>query len=312
VIDSHLVRSMSPASMDRVFQGKVRGAWLLHRAFPDVRRFVLFSSTSVLIPQAGEANYAAANAFLDSLAALRRGVGQEAQVINWGVWRNSGVIANDEGARYVEEVRRQGIDSMDPAVAVEVFGRLTAAGVPQMFVAPVAWDRLRQTRGAVHLGPVFERLAGDTDDTGRADADAFVQQLAMIAPGDRHALLEERLREMAARVLGVQAARLRTDATLGSQGLDSLMALELRNHIEGAFDLKVSDTLAWNYPTLAKLSAHLLGQLAARLDDAPAATAPVDAAGALTAIPVIAMQTRVDDLASISEDDILRELRGAR
>jgi acyl transferase domain-containing protein/acyl carrier protein len=310
VIDSHLVRSMPAAAMERVFRGKVTGAWLLHVAFPDAARFVMFSSTSVLIPQAGEANYAAANAFLDALAALRRSDGHEAQVVNWGVWRNSGVIANDEGARYVEEVRRQGIDSMDPTVAVQVLTRVAAAGTPQLFVAPIDWERLRQTRGAVHLGPVFERLTTPTQGQERAaGADPLLAQLAALPAAARRAAVEERLRDMVAQVLGVRPERLRADATLGSQGLDSLMALELRNHIEGAFDLKVSATLAWNYPTLTRLSAHLLELLAPRLDS-PAAEVVAARAPQLAAVAEVSVHERVQELAAVSEEDILRELRG--
>lgn len=311
VIDSHLVRSMSEDALETVFHGKARGAWLLHCAFPGVQRFVMFSSTSVLIPQAGEANYAAANAFLDALCALRRSAGQEAQVINWGVWRNSGVIANDAGARYVEEVKRQGIDSMDPAVAVQVLSCLAAADTPQLFVAPIDWQQLRQTRGATHLGPAFEAVIGGPE---AASASNTLEELAALDPAARRNLLDERLRAIAARVLGTNAQRLRADATLGSQGLDSLMALELRNHIEGAFELKVSATVAWNYPTLTKLSAYLLTLLESKLALAGAGAAQPDAVPAPTepsaAVQEVRAHARILELAGVSEEDVLRELRG--
>jgi acyl transferase domain-containing protein/acyl carrier protein len=316
VIDSHLVRSLPVDALRSVFHGKVGGAWLLHGAFPQAKRFVFFSSTSVLIPQAGEANYAAANAFLDALSAVRRASGQRAQVVNWGVWRNAGVIANEAGERYVQEVRRQGIDSMDPAVAVQVLDCLAAADTPQIFVAPIDWERLRQTRGAAHLGSVFENLIGAAASRAPGQHEALTE-LVQLAPGERRGAIESRLRSMAAKVLGVAPERVRGDATLGSQGLDSLMALELRNHIEGAFDLKVSATVAWNYPTLAKLSGYLFKQLEDRLTTLGGAE---EAAAAPVVIPVAetpafgvtaaSVHERVHELAGVSDDDILRELRG--
>jgi acyl transferase domain-containing protein len=344
-IDSHLVRSMSEASLDRVFRAKADGAWALHAAFPQVQRFVLFSSTSVLIPQAGEANYAAANGFLDALAAFRQAAGQAAQVINWGVWRGSGVIANAEGARYVDEVRRQGIDAMDPTAAARVFSVVAAAGLGQVMVAPIDWERLKQTRGAAHLGPTFERiLAGDA--AGGAVTGAARAQLERMPRSEWRGAIDGTLREIIAKVLGLQPATVRANATLGSQGLDSLMALELRNHLEGAFDLKVSATLAWNYPTLEKLTTHLAAELLRRTDgagtdgerrvpggngsatgragitapdggpDGDAATRPAGETGSAAvesqpaSEPEWSLTARVQQLAGSSEDDILRELRG--
>jgi acyl transferase domain-containing protein len=311
VIDSHLVRSLAPDALACVFRGKVGGALNLDRAFPDARRFLLFSSTSVVIPQAGEANYAAANALLDALAARRRGQGREAQVINWGVWRNAGVIAGDEGARYVEEVRRQGVGSMEPAVAVTVLSGIAASAAGQLFVAPVDWQQLRATRGAEHLGSVFERLVGGAGGEAAAGGGTpLLATLAAAAPGQRRSMLEQALREMVAHILGTEPERLRADATLGSQGLDSLMALEFRNRVEGGLDLNVSATVAWNYPTLTRLAEHLLERIAPTLDGSAAEPTPEPSSPA-TVPPAEPepLDAQMAEIAAMSDEDVLRALR---
>lgn len=318
VIDSHLVKTLDLEALERVFRGKVGGAIGLDRVFPDVERFVLFSSTSVVVPQAGEANYAAANAYLDALAAERRARGLEAQVVNFGVWRGSGVIANEEGARYVEEVQRQGIGDMPPDVAVRILDRIAASDVLQSLVAPVDWNRLRETRGVGHIGRVFERLVGSEDAGQRTSA---VDGLAALSATERPVAIRTLLRDIVARILGVTTDRVRSDATLGSQGLDSLMALELRNHVEGAFDLKVSATLAWNYPTVGKLADHLLERLEPTLSSGgsgkEAGTGPTpdgdepDREGLpAAAVEGSSLDAHVAEVAVMSDADALRELRG--
>lgn len=263
VIDSHLVRSMTKDALERAFEGKARGAWNLHQAFPDVSRFVSFSSTAALLPQAGDANYAAANAFLDALTQLRSSAGQDGQAVNWGVWADLG-IARMAGARYVEQVRRQGVGALNPDTAIQILDRVAASGERQLLVAPIDWATLRANRGSTLFGPLFQKILDDGTD-GLAGGNGL-ESLRATPPDGRLGRVEDLLREIASKVLGVAEDRVKLGATLGSQGLDSLMALELRNHVEVMFDLKVSATLAWNYPTIPKLAAYILERCRPAID----------------------------------------------
>jgi acyl transferase domain-containing protein/NADP-dependent 3-hydroxy acid dehydrogenase YdfG/acyl carrier protein len=302
-LDSHLVRDLSAEALERVLAGKAAGAFALDRAFPDVERFVLFSSTSAMMPHPGEANYAAANAVLDALAEDRRGRGLEAQSINWGVWRDSGLIADEHGARYVEELGRQGIGSMPPDIAVRVLAWLAGSGHTRAFVAPIDWEQYGGSRSEDRIDPLFRALAVDTAAQSRSVRD----DLRGLPERERVDALRDLVREIAGNVLGVGGSGVRQGVTFGAQGMDSLMAMEFRNHLEARLRIAVSATIAWNYPTLDALAAYLSQQLAGEStpdshDTAPTRDDQPD--------DVIARHAR--DVAGLSDDEALRELLGDR
>jgi len=308
VLDGHLVRDLSREALERVFAGKVGGALALDRALPDAERFILFSSTSALMPHPGEANYAAANAALDALAVDRRLRGLEAQSINWGVWRDSGLIADAHGARYVEELGRQGIGTMAPDLAIRVFSHLSGSEEGRPVVANVDWVRYGGSRAADRIDPLFRALAGGTPDGAGHPG----ERLGSLPEGERRDAVRGVVREIAGAVLGVGAAGVRAGVTFGAQGMDSLMAMEFRNLLEGRLQVAVSATIAWNYPTLDVLAEHLSGRLAQRSEG----TAP--SGGGETPSPRIDSEPRGDlahharQVAGLSDEEALRELLGDR
>ncbi|WP_416187014.1 ketoreductase domain-containing protein [Hydrogenophaga sp. SNF1] len=146
--DDQLVRDLDAASLAAVLRPKLGGAWNLHRLLPELDAFVLFSSMAAVMPQAGQASYAAANAFLDGLARHRRALGQPALSIGWGVWSQTGVMRGDTGQRQQDELQRQGIAAFAPAQALALFDEALRWPHGHLLAMPIHWARLRAQGGA--------------------------------------------------------------------------------------------------------------------------------------------------------------------
>lgn len=290
---------MDRAAFDAVVGPKLRGAQLLDRLLPELDLFVLFSSVGAFLAQPGQANYAAANAGLDALALDRHARGLPATSIAWGVWQDTGLVNNEAGARNVAEMARQGIHSFSAEQGARLFAWLCGQPRPQAVVLPIDCGAYRRARQGRVLA-----LMREMPDAGRAPADSagFAARLGLASPSERRALIEVVVRETVSRVLKIPASRLDARKTLGSLGLNSLLAMELRNRLEAALERSLSATLAWNYPTVEALVAHLAG------DDKPPARPAVHAAIELT--PEVAGE--LDAVADLSDDDVALALRRPR
>lgn len=268
-----------------VMAPKVAGAWNLHRATGDraLDFFVMFSSAAAVLGLPGQANYAAANAFMDALAQLRRAQGLPGHSVAWGPWSAIGLAAarRDRGRRLHE----QGLHRLAPEQCLDVLAELVRAPAPSHTVVM----RLDVERWAAHhpaaassplLSPL--RRAADAPAPGRA-AEGTIRQAALEARGrEREALLEAHLRTRSAQVLRLGTERVPLNQPLRSMGMDSLMSLELRNRLEADLGIPLSATVIWNYPTVAALAGHLAQALGAPRNgnESDLAAAPPEAAGA--------------------------------
>ncbi|NIM40823.1 MAG: SDR family NAD(P)-dependent oxidoreductase [Hydrogenophaga sp.] len=293
-LDNHLVSAMDGAAFGAALQAKLHGARLLDRLLPDLDLFVLFSSTGALLAQAGQANYAAANAGLDALALDRRARGLPAISIAWGVWADTGLVHDEAGQRNVAEMNRQGIAAFAPARGLALFHALIASDETTPVVLPIDWARFAQAR-AGRRSPLFTELQPDA-----AALPASGEALAEATPAQRRQALEAVVKEAVGKVLKVAPARLDPRKALGAMGLNSLMAMELRNRLEAALGRPLSATLAWNYPTVEALSAHLAG------DGPPEPIAVADEPSAA------ALEAPVLQVAGLSDDEAALALRGNR
>ncbi|HJV95126.1 MAG TPA: SDR family NAD(P)-dependent oxidoreductase, partial [Albitalea sp.] len=266
VIDDCLVAELNLASLSRVLHGKMLGAWNLDQQLPQLDLFVLFSSVAAPLAQPGQASYAAANAFLDALAQQRHGRGQPALSVNWGVWQGLGFAGTAGGAQALARLSTLGIGAFPVSSGLAALGMLLERDVAQAGVWPLDTSSLRRALDAGAVTPMAAALLAPLAARSEAPAAAagvqtFVEQLlAEEAPRQRQRL-EERLAQHASAVLRLAAGRLERRTPMGSYGLNSLMALELRNRIEGDLNLPLSATLLWNYPTVAALAEHLLSRL---------------------------------------------------
>ncbi|MEU9508929.1 type I polyketide synthase [Micromonospora sp. NPDC048170] len=267
----------------------------------DLDAFVLFSSVAGTTGNAGQGAYGAANAFLDALAERRRAEGRPALSVAWGAWSGAGLPADNERAQ--QRLRRGGMVGMDPDLAVEALARALRRGETTTLIADIDWARFAPAFTLVRPSPLIGDLAevGEatrqvTQETAEAETDvpsALARRLAGLAPAERAATLLELVRQCAATALGYGGAD-DIPATLPFRdlGLDSLTAVDMRNFLAAATDLRLPATLAFDYPNPTVLAAHLDELLTGAAPDvatpAPATTAEDD-----EPIAIVAMSCRL-------------------
>ncbi len=267
---------MTPRTLRAPRDAKVLGAWNLDRLTrgDTLDAFVMFSSVAALFGTPGQGNYAAANAFLDALAHERRARGQPGLAIGFGPISHVGLTA--ASAVRGNSLARLGFDGITVAIAVEAIDRLIAYGGPQAVCAAFDAKRWHAAMGREDAASLVEN---DVEfPQGKAGAEPTLRDaLARAPPGPpRRALLESAIKTEIGAVLRVAPQRVPADVALKSLGMDSLMALELRNRIEKRSGASLSPTLAWNHPTVRALAEHLAARLHLSLD-APAGDAELDA-----------------------------------
>jgi phthiocerol/phenolphthiocerol synthesis type-I polyketide synthase C len=271
----------------RVMAPKVDGAWNLHRATSHhaLDFFVLFSSAAATLGIPGQANYAAANAFMDALAQLRRAQGLPAHSIAWGPWSSIGLAAarRDRGRR----LHGQGLHSLDPEQCLEVLAELMRrATPPHTVVARLDIGRWAAAHPAAASSPLLSPLRRVEHAAAPAGAAAgSIRQAALAADGqEREAMLEAHLRTRAAQVLRLGTERVALNQPLKAMGMDSLMSLELRNRLEADLGMPLSATVIWNYPTVSALARHLAHTLGEQhTGERVAPVAPIAQAGVAVA-----------------------------
>lgn len=259
VIDLIPVAELGTEQCDAMIRPKIMGAWTLHHllAGQPLDFFVLFSSASAVLGSPQLAAYAAGNAALDAFALYRRAKGLPALSVNWGYWSSVGMVA-----RYAEQHGRtlapKGMDSFTPAEGVEILERLLRADAAQATVIAADWGRWAQAYPDAAREPLLREIIPgyrppDTADVPRGavnsvnsvnsvSTDALKASPAHAGPGspDRsHGAVQEFLTRLTAKVLGLPPDRLSFRKPLNRQGLDSLMATEIRSEIQREYGLMV-------------------------------------------------------------------------
>ena len=267
VIDDGLVGSLTHERLERVLAPKVGGAWHLHELTQrmDLRVFVLFSSLAGTLGNAGQAAYAAGNAFLDGLASYRRSRSLVGSSLAWGPWADAGMAAEKLGESERARMAGSGVRPFSPAQGLELFD--AACELDRPLLAPVALD-LAVLRGFAREGalpPMLGELVRAPASGRRRSArgrGALARRLAGLDEGERERVVVELVSEHAAAVLGHASAE-QVDAALAFKdlGFDSLAAVELRNRLAGEAGLQLPATLVFDHPTPLALAKFLVGEL---------------------------------------------------
>ncbi len=257
VLDDGVIGALTPERIERVFRAKVDGAWELHRATADLglSAFVLFSSVAGVLGNAGQGNYAAANAYLDALAAHRVARGLPGTSLAWGPWAEGGmaaVLGDADRAR----LARTGMVPLEPAEGLALFD--TALATDAAAVVPVHVDTAALRTRAADLPAVLSGLvrvtARRTAESGTAQADgSLAAKLAALAADDRLESVLQVVRTAVAGALDYATADA-VDVRRGFKdiGFDSLTSVELRNRLNKATGLRLPATLVFDYPTPAR------------------------------------------------------------
>ncbi len=310
ILDDGILPHQTPQRFASVMAPKIGGAWNLHRACEGMPLdfFVVFSSTAAVFGSPGQGNYAAANAFLDSLAHYRRGLSLPGLSIDWGPWGSIGMAAEDRDRE--RKWKSQGIGMIAPDQGVQAFEELLGFDFPQVLVAPVQWPQLAR-RFSGSLPPFLSFFASNSaapakKEVSREDA-VFLAALAKAPEKERPEMLIGFIQAQIIHVLGLAPSHVfDSRQPLSELGLDSLMAVELRNALGNAIGRPLPATVLFDFPTIEGLATYVidkvlgLGLATGTSGEAPPAreTNPeVEAAFAA--------------VAQLSEEDVQQSLRAA-
>ena len=256
VLDDGMLLGQTQERFARVMAPKVSGAWNLHVLTQDLPLdfFVCFSSISALLGSPGQGNYAAANAFMDALAHHRRALGLPGTSINWGPWSDSGMAATLQDR---EQLRwaMLGVKTIPSAQGLLVFNEILSQALTQVGVLTINWAKFfDQNTG--QAPPFLEELAVTTNTP--IEKSLLRQQLEAVPSHQRYALLLTHVQTQIAKVLDLPIAEdIAPQQGLAELGMDSLMAVELRNRLQTSLDCAVSASVAYDYPTVTALVDYL-------------------------------------------------------
>ncbi|MER5252423.1 type I polyketide synthase [Streptomyces sp. NPDC002855] len=307
---SGVLADLDPADLGAfadVLSAKVDGARNLHELLGDrqLDAFVLFSSIAGVWGSGGQSAYAAANAYLDALAEHRRAVGLPAMAVAWGPWGGGGMVAG-AGRDAAAQLRRRGLPTMDPAVAIAGLAMALERGDGNVVVADVDWERFAGTFMAQRPSPLLGELpavraafeAASVDGGGMS---VLAQRLAGLDEAEQERQLTELVRYEAAAVLGhVSGDAFSASRAFRELGFDSLTAVELRARLSEATGVALPATLVYDYPNAAALAAYLRTELSGVVPTASASVAVSNASD--EPIAIVAMACRFPGGVSTPEE----------
>ncbi|QUF05214.1 SDR family NAD(P)-dependent oxidoreductase [Actinosynnema pretiosum subsp. pretiosum] len=312
VLDDGVLAAQTPERLDAVFRPKVDAVANLHELTGDPALFAVYSSASGVLGGAGQTNYAAANAWLDGLAHVRRAAGLPATSLAWGLWAQDGGMTGGlaggpagPGGR----ARRGAVAPLSTTEGMALFDAAVASGRP--LLAPIRLDPAALTADGAQPPALLRGLARPTRRTAVAATtdDGLAGRLAALDGPGRQRLLVELVREQAAAVLGFATPdAVSPGRAFRDLGFDSLTAVELRNRLSAATGLPLPATTVFDHPTPLDAAAHLLDALGVAPAPAPA-TPVVTAARDDDPIAVVAMGCRLPGGVS-SPEDLWRLLDG--
>ena len=292
VLDDGVIATLTEEQLDRVLAPKLDGAWHLHELtqHAELSAFVLFSSSAATFGGAGQGGYAAANAFLDALAAHRRAHGLAANSLAWGPWAQSGGMAG--GLSDADRARwaRAGVSALSPQRGLALFD--AACALDRAHVLPIRLDtaalraQLGEQAPPALLRGLIRAPSRRPRDDGRG---SLARRLAAMPASEHEGEVLRLVRAHVASVLGhASADDIAAQQAFKDLGFDSLAAVELRNRLAAATGLSLASTLVFDHPSPAALARYLLAEVGLTEDGGVqvSVTTPPSASLALSDDPI--------------------------
>jgi myxalamid-type polyketide synthase MxaE and MxaD len=264
VLESALFTNLEAGALGRALHGKALGGWHLHRLSLEhpVKVFVLFSSIAGILGSPGQAAYAAANGALDGLALHRATLGLPVLNVAWGPWADARA---DERSETLERLAARGALALETTTAFSLLEQALAGPHPQVIAAAFDWDLWRGSGGTqserLLLGPLAEEQGASAAQAPVARGNLRDAISSCRTRHERLRRLRLGLADQLGEVLQVPAREIDAMAPLQDIGVDSMMAIELRDRLERTLELKLSAALMWAYPTIDQLTVALLERI---------------------------------------------------
>ena len=241
VLDDAPVVKLDAQRIQQVLAPKILGAWHLHEQtqHDQLDHFVMFSSGTTTIGNPGQANYVAANLYLEGLALWRRQRGLPALAVGWGGIQDVGVLTRSADLQTHLQAR-SGVHSVSSAAALQELGRLMALGFSRVCVAPFNLQRMAQLMPLARTLRFRYLTPQAATEAGGQSQITLAERLRELAPDARRAAVIETLCGLLGRILGTGAAQVDVSRPLSEMGLDSLMAVELADSLENELGRPVS------------------------------------------------------------------------
>jgi acyl transferase domain-containing protein/NADPH:quinone reductase-like Zn-dependent oxidoreductase/acyl carrier protein len=264
-LDDATIDSLSAEQLASVFTPKADAASHLHELTRDLdlSAFVLFSSAAGTLGGPGQGNYAAANSFLDALAAKRHAEGLPATSIAWGLWEQRSALTEKLGEADLARMARSGLVPLSDEQGLALFDQALASERPEALAIGLERSSLRAQAEAGILPPIFSGLVRSPARRSRPSG-SLAAKLASTPEAERGSLVSELIRSEVAAVLGHgSAVAIEPERSFKDLGFDSLAAVELRNRLKAITGLPLPATVVFDYPSSAALADHLLAEASA-------------------------------------------------
>lgn len=274
VLDDGVITQQSPERFDKIMRPKVQGSWNLHELTLELPLdfFVCFSSVASLIGSPGQSNYAAGNAYMDMLAQVRHSIGLPALSINWGPWVGEGMAAAQ-----LKRLENKGFGAIDIEPGLLAFEQLiNEPDIAQIGIAPINWETFFAAFQEHKKIPFFSKFIekSTTEESGHND---FLKQLKEVIEAEQHQFLLKHIEDIVNGVFGYSSSESADrQKSLFDNGLDSLMALEIKNRLEASLRMPLQSTLLFEHPTIDLLGDFLSQQMGLSIGDESASASEAD------------------------------------
>jgi acyl transferase domain-containing protein/acyl carrier protein len=269
VLDDTILTSLTPDHLDRVLTPKVDAAWHLHELTGDLKAFVLFSSIAGTLGGPGQANYAAANTFLDALAHHRHRHGQPATSLAWGYWAEGTELTGHLTTADQNRLAGNGIVPMSTATVLRHLDTTIAGGAAHYCPTSLNTAGLDPDTSP----PILHRLIPNSPKRAgkQASKNSLRVQLDALPAAQHHNHVQDLILTTTAGILGLpNRAGIRPATPFKDLGFDSLMAVQLRNSLGQVTGLPLPPTLIFDHPTPQALATHLLSRFEPHTEPTPA------------------------------------------